>query len=127
MFNLLGTECGRKNSLIWEANKNQTKQDHFLILISMHNAVLKFKNYITQVTAFIAYTLTELLPVLFHDPAGHFGRNGSNFLGYRLLKTFQSLGTMSVYLGFEVASEKKIARGQIRRKRRLLDAQETFL
>jgi hypothetical protein len=43
----------------------------------------------------------------------HFGWNGSNFLGYRLLKTFQSLETMLVYLGFEVAPEKKIARGQI--------------
>jgi hypothetical protein len=73
----------------------------------MHNSVLKFKNFITQVMASIATTLTEPLPVLFHDPAGHFGRNGSNFLGYRLLKTFQSLGTMLLYLDFEVVSEKK--------------------
>jgi hypothetical protein len=40
------------------------------------------------------------------DPAGHFGRNGSNSLGYRLLKTFQNLGTMLVYLDFEVVAEK---------------------
>jgi hypothetical protein len=75
-------------------------------LNSIHNAVLKFKNYI-KVAAFFVDTLIESLMVLFHDPAGHFGWNGSNFLGYRLLKTFQSLGMMLVYLGFEVASEKK--------------------
>jgi hypothetical protein len=38
---------------------------------------------------------------------GDFGRNDSNLQGFRLLKTFQSLGTMLVYLGFEVAPEKK--------------------
>jgi hypothetical protein len=59
------------------------------------------------VAGFIADTLNEPLPVLLHDPTGHFGRNGSNFLGYRLIKTFQSLGTMLVYLGFEVALRKK--------------------
>jgi hypothetical protein len=64
--------------------------------------------YITQVVAFIVHTPIEPLPVLFHDPAGHIGRNGSNFLSYRLLKTFQSLGTTMVYLGFDVAPEKKI-------------------
>jgi hypothetical protein len=70
------------------------------------------------VAAFIVGTLIEPLPVLFHGPAGHFGRNGSNFLDYRLLKTFQSFGPMLVYLGFEVVPEKKIARGEIRRTRR---------
>jgi hypothetical protein len=65
------------------------------------------------VAVFTVDTLIELLPVLIHDPAGHFVRKGSNFLGYRLLKTFQSLGTMLVYLCFQVAPEKKIARGQI--------------
>jgi hypothetical protein len=62
------TGCGRKNSLIWEANKNQTKRDNisFLkLLTSIYNAVLKFKNYVTQVAAFIVDTLTEPLPVLF--------------------------------------------------------------
>jgi hypothetical protein len=68
-----------------------------------------FNNYITQVESVIVDTLIELLPVVFHDPTVHFGRNGSNFLSYRLLKSFQSLGTMLVYLGFEVAPEKKIA------------------
>jgi hypothetical protein len=63
---------------------------------SIHNAVLKFKNRITQVAAFIIDTLIEPLPVLFHDPASHFQRNASNFLGNRLLKTFLSLGTMLV-------------------------------
>jgi hypothetical protein len=53
-----------------------------------------FKNYVTQVLAFIVNTLIEPLPVVFHDPAGHFGQNGSRFLGYRLPKSFQSLGTM---------------------------------
>jgi hypothetical protein len=102
------TGCGRKNSPIWEANENQTKQENFfLILNSIHNAVLKFKSYITQVAALIVDTLIESLLVLFHDPTGHFGRNGISFLGYRLLKTFQSLGIMLVYLGFEVAPEKK--------------------
>jgi hypothetical protein len=51
------TGCGRKNSPIWEANKNQTKH-FFKILNSIHNAVLKFKNYITQVATFIVDTLT---------------------------------------------------------------------
>jgi hypothetical protein len=55
----------------------------------------------------IVDTLIEPLPVVFHDPAGHFGRNGSNFLGYRLLKSSQRLGMMLIYLGFEVAPEKK--------------------
>jgi hypothetical protein len=63
-------------------------------LNSIHDAVLKFKNYITEAVAFIVNTLIEPLLAIFHDPAGHFGQNGSNFLGYRLLKTFQSLGTM---------------------------------
>jgi hypothetical protein len=97
-------------------------------LNSIHNAVLTFKNDITQVAVFIADTLIEPLPVPFQDPAGHFGRNGSNFLDYRLLKTFQSLGTMLVYLGFEIASEEKIARGgrQCHHAKRQ-HAQETFL
>jgi hypothetical protein len=43
--------------------------------------------------------------------AVHFGRNGSNFLGYHLLKTFQSLGTVLVYLGFEVAPREKNCTG----------------
>jgi hypothetical protein len=72
----------------------------------MHNEILKFKNYIIQVATFIVDTMIEPLPILLHDPAGNFGRNGSNFLGYRLLKTLQSLGTLLVYLDFEVASEK---------------------
>jgi hypothetical protein len=49
------TGCSRKNSAIWEANKNQIKRTmFFLILNSIHNAVLKVKNYTTQVAAFIA-------------------------------------------------------------------------
>jgi hypothetical protein len=64
------------------------------------------KNFITQAAAFIVDKLLELLPIVFHDPAGHFERNGSNFLGYHLLKSFQSLGTMLVYLSFEVTPEK---------------------
>jgi hypothetical protein len=65
------------------------------------------------VATFIADTLIESLPVLFHYPAGRFVRNGRNFLGYRLLKTFQGLGTMLVSFVclfvclFEVASEEK--------------------
>jgi hypothetical protein len=76
-------------------------------LNAVHNAVLKFKKYVTQVAGSIVDTLTEPLPVLFHDPADHFEQIGSNFLGYRLLKTLQSLGMMLVYLGFEVTPEKK--------------------
>jgi hypothetical protein len=76
-------------------------------LNSIHNAVLKFKNHITEVAAFIVHTLIAPALAFFHGPADHFGRNGSNFLGYRLLKTFQSLGTMFLYLGFEVAPEDK--------------------
>jgi hypothetical protein len=86
-------------------------------LNSIYNAVLKFQNYITQVVAFTVYTLIEHPPVLFHHPAGRFGRCGSNFLGYCLLKTFQSLGMMLVYLGFEVAPKKEMAWGQIWRTR----------
>jgi hypothetical protein len=76
------------------------------MLNGIHNAILKFNN-ITQMAAYIVDTLIAPLSILFHDPADHFGRNGSNFLGYRLLKTFQSLQTMSVYLSFEVTPEKK--------------------
>jgi hypothetical protein len=82
-------------------------------LNSIHNAILKFKNYITQVVASIVNTLNEPLPILFHDPAGHFWQNGSS-----LLKTFQSLGMILVYLGFEIAPEKKIAWGKIWRTQR---------
>jgi hypothetical protein len=39
----------------------------FLILNSIQNAVLKLKNYINQVAAFIVDTLIEPLKVLFHD------------------------------------------------------------
>jgi hypothetical protein len=125
----------RKNFPIWEANKNQTKRDDlFLFLNSTHNAVIKFKNYITQVAAFTVDSLIEPLPVLFHDPAGHFGRNGSNFLRYHLLKTFQSLGTMMVYLDIEVAPEKKShgvksgeCGGHLMSLRKETHAQETFL
>jgi hypothetical protein len=92
----LRTECCTKKPRFGKLIK--TKQDIiFKIFNSIHNEVLEFKNYVTQVAAFI-----EPLPVLFHETAGHFGRNGSNFLGYRLLKTFQSLGTMFVYQAFEV-------------------------
>jgi hypothetical protein len=70
-----------------------------------------FTNYITQVAAFIVNTLIEPLPVVFHDPVEHFGQNGSNFLGYRLPKSFQGLGMILVYLGFEVAPEKKKSHG----------------
>jgi hypothetical protein len=87
------------------------------LLIQIVGEKKKKKNF-TEVAAFIVDTLLEPLPVLFHDPAGHFGWNGSNFFGYRLLKNFQSLGTTLVYLGFEVAPEKKIARRQIWRSRR---------
>jgi hypothetical protein len=72
----------------------------------MHNEILKFISHITQVAAFIVNTLIESLPALFHDPVGYFGQNGSNFLGYRLLKTLRSLETMLVHLGLEVAPEK---------------------
>jgi hypothetical protein len=61
----------------------------------------------TQVATFIVDTLIETLTVFFHYPAGRFGRKGSSFLGYRLFKTFQSLGTMLLYLGFEITPEKK--------------------
>jgi hypothetical protein len=39
----------------------------------MHNAVLKFKIYITQVEALFVDTLIGPLSVLFLDHAGHFG------------------------------------------------------
>jgi hypothetical protein len=55
----------------------------------MHNAVLKSRNFITQVAAFIVDTLIEPLQVLFHEPASNFERIGSIFLGYFLLKIFQ--------------------------------------
>jgi hypothetical protein len=69
---------------------------YFLTLNGVDNAVSTLN---TQVAAFIADALIEPLAVLFHDHAGHFGRNGRNFLGYRLVL---------VYLGFEVAADKKI-------------------
>jgi hypothetical protein len=87
------------------------------------------------VVAFIVDALIETLLVLFNDPADHFGRNGSKFLGYRLLMTFQSLWTMLVCLGFEVAPEKKnrtgsnLANAAATRchHARRQNAQETFL
>ena len=72
-----------------------------------------FKQNITQVAASIVDMLTDPLSVVFDDVASHFRQNGSNFLNYHLLNSFQSLGTMLVYLGFEVASEKKVAGCQI--------------
>jgi hypothetical protein len=43
---------------MWEANKNKTKQDNcFKMLNIIYNAVLTFKNYMTQVTAYIVDTL----------------------------------------------------------------------
>jgi hypothetical protein len=68
--------------------KTKPSKIFVLILNSIHNVVLKFKNYINQVAIFIVDTLAEPLPVHFHEHVGHFGRNGNNFLGYCLLKTF---------------------------------------
>jgi len=64
------------------------------------------------------YTDVASLSVIVHDLENHFRCNGSNFLSYRLLRSFQSLGTLFVNLCLEVAPEKKIAGGQIWQTRR---------
>ena len=106
------TGCGRKNSSIWEANKFKTKEDTanvFLFLESTQNAVLlpcvlskssfKWRPWILinwcsnhHSSGGLEYWYTD---VVVHDLENHFRCNGSNFLSYRLLQSFQSLSCLS--------------------------------
>ena len=54
-----------------------------------------------------------ILSVAVRDLENNFRCNDSNFPSYRLLESFQSLGTLLVSLCFEGAPEKKIAGGQM--------------
>lgn len=63
----------QKKLLVWDVNKSS------------------FKNYITQIVVFIVDTLIEPILVVFHNPTDHFGKDGSNFQGYRFFWSFKSL------------------------------------
>ena len=94
------TGCGRKNSPIWEANKFKTKEDManiFLFLESTHTAVLH--QCVLNKSSFKWWPWILIpwctLSVVVHDLENHFRCNGSNFLSYRLLQSFQSLSCLS--------------------------------
>jgi hypothetical protein len=107
---LVNYSCGRKKSRVWEANKCKTKEDranNFLFLEKYTECRFTstcFEQNITQVAALNIDTVMYPLSVVVHDLENHFRCNGINFLSYRLLQSFQSLGTF-VNLGFEVAPE----------------------
>jgi len=71
------------------------------------------------VAALIFSTLAEPFSVVVYDPTRHFGRDGSHFPGYYLLRDVQSSGTILVHLAFQIGPEKKITRAQTWRTRRL--------
>ena len=94
------TGCGRKNSPIWEANKFKTKEDTaniFLFLESTQNAVLHQRVLNKSSLKWRPWILIHWcsLSVVVHDLENHFRCNGSNFLSYRLLQSFQSLSCLS--------------------------------
>jgi len=91
----LTTECGRKNSPIWETNKFETKEDTTFFFISGNYTECRFtstcfEQNIIQVAALNIVTLMWPLSVVVHDLENHLSCNGSNFLSYRLLQSFQS-------------------------------------
>ena len=94
------TGCGRKNSPIWEANKFKTKEDTanvFLFLESTQNAVLHQRVLNKSSLKWRPRILKHWcsLSVVVHDLENHFRCNGSNFLSYSLLQSFQSLSCLS--------------------------------
>ena len=96
----IGTGCGRKNSSIWEANKFKTKDDTaniFLFLESTQNAVLHQCVLNKSSLKWRPWILINWcsLSVVVHELENHFRCNGSNFLPYHLLQSFQSLSCLS--------------------------------
>ena len=94
------TGYGRKNSPIWEANKFKAKEDTaniFLFLESTQNAVLHQRALNKSSLKWRPWILIQWcsLLVVVHDVKNHFRCNGSNFLSYRLLQSFQSLSCLS--------------------------------
>jgi len=94
------TGCGRKNSPIWEENKFKTKEDTanvFLFLESTQNAVLQQcilnKSSLKWWPGILIHWCS--LSVVVHELENHFRCNGSNFLSYRLLQSFQRLSCLS--------------------------------
>ena len=97
---LCNTECGRKNSSIWEANKLKTKEDTahvFLFLERTQNTVLHQCILNKSSLKWRSWILINLcsLSVVVHDLENHFRCTGSNFLSYRLLQSFQSFSCLS--------------------------------
>ena len=66
-----------------------------------------FEQNIIQVAALNIDTLMQPLSVGAHDLENHFRCNGSNLLSYRLLQSFQSLGTLFVNLSLRWPQRKK--------------------
>ena len=92
--------CGRKNSPIWEANKFKTKEDTanvFLFLERTQIAVLHQRVLNKLSLNWRPWILVDWcsLSVGAHDLENHFMCNGSNFLSYHLLQSFQSLSCLS--------------------------------
>ena len=85
------TGCGRNNSHILKGNKNQMKQGtkKSLFLQKAHMMPFffsnTFKDNIAQVAAVIDDTLLKPFTEVVHGFAGHYGRNGCDFLSYCLL------------------------------------------
>ena len=85
------TGCGRNNSHILKVNKNQKKQGTQKILLfikSAYDAIFSntFKDNIAQVPVVIDDKFLKPFTEVVHGFAGHRGRNGGDFLSYRLLK-----------------------------------------
>ena len=94
------TECGRKNSPIWEANKFKNKKDTaniFVFLESTQNTVLYQRVLNKSSLKWRPRILINWcsFSVFVRDLEKHFRCNSSNFLSYRLLQSFQSLSCLS--------------------------------
>ena len=90
----------QKELPFWEANKFKTKEDTanvFLFLESTQNAVLHQRALNKSSLKWRPWILIHWcsLSVVVHDLENHFRCNGSNFLSYRLLQSFQNLSCLS--------------------------------
>ena len=99
-YQVHSTECGRKNSSIWETNKFKNKEDTanvFLFLESAGNAGLGQCVLNKTSLKWRPWILINWysLSVVVRDLENHFSCNGSNFLSYRLLQSFQSFSCLS--------------------------------
>ena len=94
------TGCGRKYSPIWKANKFKIKEDManvFLFLDSTEDSILYQYIFNKSSLKWRPWILINWcsLSVVVHDLENNFKCNGSNFLSYRLLQSFQSLSCLS--------------------------------